>query len=38
MERWFWTAFFGIVLIWYIAVTVVVSIKGAKDIKKMFES
>ncbi|MGI9550442.1 MAG: hypothetical protein ACR2MT_04530 [Aurantibacter sp.] len=37
MEHWFWTFFCALTLLWYIVVTLVVAIKGGKDIKNMLE-
>jgi hypothetical protein len=35
---WFWTAFVGMVLLWYILVTALVGYRGARDIRQMFKS
>lgn len=35
MEHWFWIVFCLTVIAWYVAVTIVVGIKGGKDIKEM---
>ncbi|MFK5974506.1 MAG: hypothetical protein QM485_14640 [Flavobacteriaceae bacterium] len=35
MEHSFWTVFCALILIWYIAFTILVAIKGGRDIKSM---
>ena len=35
MQHWFWSIFCLLVILWYAAVTIVVGIKGGKDIKEM---
>lgn len=34
---WFWTIFVGVILLWYILVTILVGYKGAKDIRKILK-
>lgn len=38
MAFWFWTIVVAFVLIWYILVTVIVTIRGGKDIREMFRN
>lgn len=35
MEYWFWTIVSASIFTWYIVVTVIVTIKGGKDVLKM---
>jgi len=35
MEHWFWFGLLGVTILWYIIVTIVVAIRGGKDIKEM---
>jgi hypothetical protein len=37
MIYWFWTLFVSAIILWYILVTTLVGVKGALDIKKIFE-
>ena len=36
MQHWFWLSLSVSAVVWYLAVTVYVAIRGAKDIKQMF--
>lgn len=35
MEHWFWSIFCLVVILWYGAVTIIVGIRGGKDIQEM---
>lgn len=35
MEYWFWTILTFLTLTWYLVVTVIVGVKGGKDIQEM---
>ncbi len=37
MTFWFWTCFVGAIILWYILVTVLVGLRGARSIQKMFD-
>ena len=37
MEHGFWLILFVVTIIWYAAVTVIVAVKGQKDIKTMID-
>ena len=37
MEHWFWTIFCALMLLWYVAVTLIVAVKGGKNIREMIE-
>ncbi|WP_411031055.1 hypothetical protein [Spongiimicrobium sp. 3-5] len=38
MDYWFWTVFCGLILGWYILVTIVVAYKGWGNIRSMIEN
>lgn len=38
MGFWFWSVVVTLVLIWYILVTIIVTIRGGKDIREMFRN
>lgn len=37
MEYWFWTLVYSLILIWYIAVTLIVAFKGWGNIRDMID-
>ena len=37
MERWFWFGVLAVTILWYIIVTIVVAIRGSKNIKEMIK-
>lgn len=38
MAYWFWTIVVAFVLIWYVSVTIIVTVRGGKDIREMFRN
>ena len=37
MEHWIWFSIFSLTIIWYIVVTILVAIRGSKNIKEMIK-
>ena len=35
---WFWTIFTGLIIFWYIMVTILVGVKGAQDIRRILRT
>lgn len=35
--HWFWTILMALILLWYILVTVIVTIRGGKDVLEMVQ-
>lgn len=38
MGFWFWTVVFACVMVWYIVVTIIVTVRGGKDLRDMFRN
>jgi len=38
MMIWFWTVFVGVILLWYLIVTIIVGYRGAQDIRKILKN
>lgn len=38
MGFWFWTVVFGCAMVWYIVVTIIVTVRGGKDLRDMFRN